>query len=154
MNYLLGTGGGFLLAVLWMDLMFDVLVFRGAVRQRESALAEDVLAQIAAYYRRVTTTAAPMNHLVSVVMAGMVTLLVFELFRGERRAVSVASLALCAVPIALALLRIFPNAIRLGSRTDDVFEQSRLARGICTAHLFCFAAIAAFVTLRFAAANT
>ena len=49
--------GGFLLAVLWMDLMFDVQVLRH--RGSTAPLPEDVLASIAAYYRRVTTDAEP-----------------------------------------------------------------------------------------------
>jgi hypothetical protein len=49
--------GGFLLAVLWMDLMFDVQVLRFRDATRE--LPEDVLGSIAAYYRRVTTQARP-----------------------------------------------------------------------------------------------
>src|SRR5262249_22775929 len=43
-------GGGFLLAVLWMDLMFDVQVLRH--RRDRGDLPEDVLASIAGYYRR------------------------------------------------------------------------------------------------------
>jgi hypothetical protein len=58
------AGGGFLLAVLWFDLMFDVQV-RG---HRAAELPDDVLDSIATYYRRVTTTARPMNRLVAAVM--------------------------------------------------------------------------------------
>ncbi len=53
---------GFLLAVLWMDLMFDVQV----LRHRDAALPEPVLASIAAYYRRATTTSRPMGHLIAI----------------------------------------------------------------------------------------
>ena len=45
------AGAGFLLAVLWFDLMFDVQ----AARQPGGDLPEEVLASIAGYYRRVTT---------------------------------------------------------------------------------------------------
>ena len=51
------TGLGFLLAVLWFDLMFDVQV----VGHREPLLPVAVLDSIGAYYRRVTTNARPMN---------------------------------------------------------------------------------------------
>ena len=54
---LLAACGGFLLAVLWMDLMFDVQVLR---HRRDAQLPEPVLASIAAYYGRVTTRARPM----------------------------------------------------------------------------------------------
>ncbi|MFN2427838.1 MAG: hypothetical protein ABR587_15485, partial [Candidatus Binatia bacterium] len=140
----------FLVAVIWMDLMFDVLAL-GPRRQGPGGdeLPEEALAQVAGYYRRVTTTASPMNLLISAVMAGLVGVLLLELVRGDgARSVTGASLALCAVPIVLALTRVFPSAIRLGSRTDDAAEQSRLARAICIDHLLCFAAMVAFVTLR------
>jgi hypothetical protein len=151
MNFFLGAGGGFLLAVLWMDLMFDVLVFTG---RPEDELSEDTLAQIAAYYRRVTTNAAPMNSLIRVVMTVMVLMLVTRLVRADgSRTVDGISLALCGIPIALALLRIVPNAVRLGSRTDGLDEQSRLAREICSAHLVCLAAVSSFVALRWIAGS-
>ena len=67
---LLAACGGFLIAVLWMDLMFDVQV----LRTREGDVPEDVLASIAAYYRRVTTTARPMGHAVGAMMALLLTL--------------------------------------------------------------------------------
>ena len=47
------AGAGFLLAVLWFDLMFDVQV----IGHRGAVLPEAVLASIAAYYARVTTRA-------------------------------------------------------------------------------------------------
>jgi hypothetical protein len=58
------AGAGFLLAVLWFDLMFDVQ----ARRSGTEPLGEPVLASIAAYYARVTTRARPMNRLVATVM--------------------------------------------------------------------------------------
>jgi hypothetical protein len=144
----LAAGGGFLLAVIWMDLMFDVLSLRP--RDERACLPEESLAQIAGYYRRVTTTAWPMNLLISVVMTAMVVTLVTQLVRGDRMLAG-ASLALCGVPIGLALTRVFPNAVRLGARTDDAAVQSSLARSICIDHLVCFGAILAFVVLRLAA---
>ncbi len=53
LNACAATGAGFLTAVLWFDLMFDV-----QTRQhRGDVLPGDVLASIGAYYRRVTTDA-------------------------------------------------------------------------------------------------
>jgi hypothetical protein len=145
----LAAGGGFLVAVIWMDLMFDVL----ALGPRSGdALPEHALSQIAGYYYRVTTTASPMNYLISLVMAGMVGVLFVQLVRGDgSRAIAAGSLALCGVPIGLALTRVFPNAVQLGSREDGVSVQSRLARDICIDHLLCFAAMISFLLLRIAA---
>ena len=61
MSAFVSAGAGFLLAVLWFDLMFDVQV----LGHGPHALPERVLASIAAYYGRVTTAARPMNRLVA-----------------------------------------------------------------------------------------
>jgi hypothetical protein len=147
---LLATCGGFLLAVLWMDLMFDVQVLRH--RGRGVELPEDVLASIAAYYRRVTTTASPMGHLVGAVMATTLVATAVQLFAGPR-GVALASLPLAGGPILLALLRVYANAARLGARSDPPARQSALARSICRDHLLCFGGILAFVALQLWAAR-
>jgi hypothetical protein len=112
-----------------------------------------VLASIATYYRRVTTTARPMGHLVGAVMAVTVVALLVELAVGPgSRWLAAASLALCGGPIGLAMARVYPNAVRLAARTDDPRAQTALARSICRDHLACLAGILAFLALRLAAA--
>ena len=143
--------GGFLLAVLWMDLMFDVQVLRNRDTMRE--LPEEVLSSIAAYYRRVTTLARPMNYAVSgMMLALVVTLLAQILGRSQQRLVGLVSLPFCGGPILLAGLRVVPTAVRLGSRVDSAAEQSRLARAICRDHLLCLGGIIIFVALQLCAA--
>lgn len=143
--------GGFLLAVLWMDLMFDVQVLRH--RQSGAELPESVLGSIAAYYRRVTTDAWPMGRLIGAVMViGVVTLVVQIAFGHEPRWLAPASLLLCGGPILLAAVRVYPNAVRLAARSDAVPQQSALARSICRDHLACLAGIAGFVALQLWAA--
>jgi hypothetical protein len=139
-------GGGFLLAVLWMDLMFDVQV----LRHRVADLPEDVLASIAGYYRRVTTLAQPMGHAIAAVMVLMLVAVGAEIVRGPT-AFGLASLPFCAGPIGLALARVVRNAIRLGARADPPAVQSALARGICRDHFLCLASIAIFVAIQLAA---
>ncbi|MEN8159085.1 MAG: hypothetical protein ABFS41_03325 [Myxococcota bacterium] len=136
--------GGFLIAVLWMDLMFDVQT----LRQREDVLPEAVLDSIAGYYRRVTTEAAPMSRLVALVMAVAVATTLTQLVVEEVRWASAISLLLAGVPIALAQTRIFPAAARLGGQQDTPETQSRLARQICRDHLVCLAAMVAFTALQ------
>ena len=148
---LLVACGGFLLAVLWMDLMFDVQVLRH--RQRGGELSESVLASIAAYYRRVTTTARPMGHLVGAAMATTLVTLSVQLILGHGpRWLALASLLLCGPPILLAVLRVVPNAVRLGARSDSALKQSELARSICRDHLLCFSGILGFVALQLCSA--
>lgn len=142
--------GGFLLAVLWFDLMFDVQVRRHPAGD----LPEPVLASIAGYYRRVTSEAWLMSQAVAAVMLIGLLALLREWQTGRATAgVSIASLTVAAVPIALALGRVVPNAKRLGSRRDPVPVQSALARAIWRDHLLCLAAITIFLALQLAAAG-
>jgi len=141
------AGGGFLLAVLWLDLMFDVQV----LRMPGAELPEHVLASIAGYYARVTTAAAPMSRLIAAVMLATLAALAVETAQAHPALwVSCASLALAAAAILLAALRTVPAAIRLGTRRDAPLRQSALARSILRQHLFCFSAIAAVVALQLA----
>lgn len=132
------AGGGFLLAVLWFDLMFDVQV-RG---HDGDVLPERVLASIAGYYRRVTTDARPMNRFVSIGMLVTLAGLAGEAVTGEPGLVWVAASACLAVPpIVLAGTRVFPNAVRLATRADDTATQSAIAREIHRDHWYCFVSI-------------
>jgi hypothetical protein len=142
-SLVLVAGGGFLAAVLWFDLMFDVQALG-------SAPSADAIASIMAYYRRVTTQAAPMGHLVAAVMATTLVAGVLDLTRAERRrALRAMALLLAAAPIALALLRVVPNAVTLGRAATVGPEQIALARSILWDHVLCFACILGFLGARF-----
>jgi hypothetical protein len=139
------AGTGFLLAVLWFDLMFDVQV----LRRRGPGLPEEVLASIAGYYRRVTTAARPMNRLVGVVMLGTLAALVAQIANGDTpRWAGWTSLALVGAAIALAASHTVPGAVRLGARSDPPAVQAELARSIYRDHLLCIAAIASALTVQ------
>lgn len=145
MGSLLVACAGFLLAVLWLDLAFDVQVLR---HRGERVLPEAVLASIAGYYRRVTTDAYPMNLLVAGAMVVGLAAALERLLRGTAPLPArVAALVLLAAPTALALARTVPSAVRLGTRADPVEGQSALARAICRDHLACLACVAALLGL-------
>ncbi len=146
MSAFVTAGGGFLLAVLWFDLMFDVQV----LGQDADALPERRLSSIAAYYARVTTAARPMNRLIATVMLATLAAIVVEIVDGGGipSAAAWVSLALAAAPIVLVGARTVPNAVRLGTRADAPERQSALARAIFREHVFCFASIAALVALQ------
>ena len=149
MHAVASAGAGFLLAVLWFDLMFDVQV----LGRRERELPEEVLASIAGYYRRVTTAARPMSRLIAAVMIATLASLVAEIVGDDvAPGIAWASLGLALAPILLAGGRTLPSAVRLGSRTDAAEDQSSLARSICREHLFCLACIVALLVLQLAVA--
>jgi hypothetical protein len=143
---LLTACSGFLLAVLWMDLIFDVQVFRH--RGSDDDLPEPVLASIAGYYHRATTTSRPMSRLIVLVMAILLGALVFQAARSRDPGwLLVISAGLAGFPTMLALTHTVPNAIRLGHRADPPPEQTRLARSICRDHLICAGCMIAFLVL-------
>jgi hypothetical protein len=143
---LLTACSGFLLAVLWMDLMFDaqVLVDTGP----SGALPEPVLDSIARYYRRAVTESRPMSHVIALVMVALLGTLGFRAVRGQDPGWLVAvSILLAGAPILLAATHTVPNAARLGSRSGGPDAQSALARSIWRDHVACAACMLAFLVL-------
>ena len=137
---------GFLLAVLWMDLIFDVQVL--AHRHAGDELPEPVLASIAGYYHRATSTSRPMSRLIALVMAILVCAVGVRAVRANDPGwLLVLSAALGGVPILLAVIRTVPNAVRFGNRLDSAAEQARLARSICRDHLLGVACMTVFLVL-------
>ena len=139
------AGAGFLLAVLWFDLMFDAQV----VGQHGPVVAEDSLASIAGYYRRVTTAARPMNRLIAIVMLATLAAIVAEIVNRQVAGwVAWTSLVLALAPILLAAVHTVPSAVRLGARSDPLDYQSSLARSIFREHACCALAITALLALQ------
>ena len=131
------AGAGFLLAVLWFDLMFDVQT-RKAIA---GPLPPELLASISAYYRRVTTEANPMNRLVALVM--LLTLAVRYAWW-----IGWGSLALAGSGFVPTMTRTVPNARRLGTAKDSAEEQSRLARAVRGDHMLNFARMGVVLILQ------
>ena len=142
------AGAGFLIAVLWFDLMFDVQTRN----HPGDSLPTEVLASISAYYRRATIEAWPMNRLIAVVMILTLLAIVVEIFQNaDHWWITWISLAPAASAIGLARVRTVPNAMRLGRAADSPAEQTRLARAIYRDHLYCLAAIFVLLVLQLSA---
>lgn len=146
MTPLVTACGGFLLAVLWMDLIFDtqVIAHRGAGHE----LPETVLVSLTGYYHRATTTSRPMGRLIALVMVVLLAGLGFRAVDGRDPGwLTVVSATLAGVPILVALLRTVPNAVSLGNRSGSPADQTRLARSICGDHVLCAGCMLAFLAL-------
>lgn len=139
------AGTGFLLAVVWFDLMHDVLALRAHG-------SPDVLT-IARYYRRVTTDARPMNRLVAAIMVGTLTAAVVEVAQGKVTAWAAwASLLLLVTAVSFAAARTVRNAVALGAHVDRLTPADEaLARSIGVDHVVCLCALAAALTIQVAA---
>lgn len=139
---LVGTGG-FLAAVLWMDLMFDVQAL-----SHSGVLPEDVLTSIAAHYRRLTT-AAPMGNVVTLVMLLTVLGAVLQVSRTSVPLwLRAGALVTAVVPVLLALTWVVPAAVRLGSQGDTPAVQSELVQRILLGNLLCLGSVLVFVGLQ------
>lgn len=147
------AGAGFLLAVLWFDLMHDVLV-RG--HDPDIDLPEPVLVAVATYYARVTTGARPMNRLVAAAMLATLLAIAVQLVAAvdgdTALIVPLVSLPLALAPIGVAGRRTVPTAVRLGARLDPADVQSRSARSIYAEHRFCFVCIALLLVVQLTSA--
>jgi len=142
------AGAGFLLAVLWFDLMHDVQV----LRPKAPADSNEAVLSIARYYRRVTTDARPMNRLVALVMVLTLAAVVAEVVGDDVRPwVAWTSLVLVAVAIAIAAIRTVGNAVRLGADVDRLApEHDALARLIGRDHVACLVMVAALLVVQLA----
>src|SRR5207237_10409809 len=127
--------------------MFGVQVRRRSPRVQP----DEAIGSIAAYYRRATTEARPMNRLVAVVMLATLTGIVVELVRGTGPAwAGWLSLVLAAAPISLAARRTVPSAVRLGSGAGSLDQRVAMARSVGRDHLFCLASIASLLVVQLA----
>ena len=138
------AGIGFLLAVLWFDLMFDVQLRGGAQR--------DAVESIRRYYRRVTTEARPMNRLVALVMAATLGALVAEVVAGDDVSLgaAIASLVLVATAVSIAATRTVPRAVRLGTDAGSAAGQAAAARAILREHVACLTLVAIALAVQLA----
>ena len=119
MHACVATGAGFLIAVLWFDLMFDVQTRKHS----GDALPAEVLASISAYYRRVTIEAWPMNRMIAVVMLLTLLAIIVEIVQNAGHWwVAWISLAAATSAIGLARTRTVPNAD--AARTRRRFSRS------------------------------
>jgi hypothetical protein len=108
-----------------MDLMFDSQVLR---HRGPDDLPEPVLASIAGYYHRATTTSRPMSYLIALVMVILLGALGFRAVAGDDPGwLLLVSAVLVGVPILLALIHTLPSAVRLGNRVGGR-PSSRVSR--------------------------
>ena len=145
MRTLAAAGAGFLLAVLWFDLMFDVQLLP---YRRAAQVPEPVIDSIAKYYRRVTTDASPMGRLVMVAMLAAIVGLIGQIVGHGARWDLVVVLPIAIFPMTLAGASVVPKAVRLGSQRDSFDVQCGLASVILRDHLVCVVMIATALAMQ------
>jgi hypothetical protein len=141
MNRSLTAGCGFLLAVLWFDLMHDTQLLR--------VDPASALVTVRDYYRQVTLTSSPMSMLVAAVMLVSGVAAWFDL-RGQSGWRRAGTLALLYLPIVAALGVVVPEARAIASGEVTQAHALVLAQRILIAHVVCFASVGTFLGLAIA----
>jgi hypothetical protein len=140
---------GFMLAVLYIDLMFDVTAV--PYRREKTTLPKEVLDPITLYYGRITQN----PYVLMFVMLTTTICLVAEIMYAlVPRWVGYASLILMALAMLGGSLKVIPSAQRLGSRRDPADTQTSLVHGMLPAHIFLLVCILLLAIIQFTAAGT
>ena len=139
---------GFMLAILYIDLMFDVM----AVPYRRSGvpLPKEVLDPVTHYYRRVTKNP---YRLIFVMLTTTVSLVVQIVYGLTDRWAAYASLAAIGLAMVTGTVKVIPAARRLASSTETAETQTRLIHGVFTAHVFLLICILALAAIQLLAAG-
>lgn len=139
---------GFILGILYIDLMFDVM----AVPHRRSGttLPKEVLDPITHYYRRVTRN----PYVLMFVMLTTTICLVLQIVYGlAPRWAAYTSLAAMGLAMVAGGVKVIPSARRLASGRDPAEVQTRLVHGVFTAHVLLLACILVLAAIQLVAAG-
>ena len=121
---------GFMLAVLYIDLMFDVSAV--PYRKTGAVLPKEILDPITHYYGRITQN----PYVLTFVMLTTTVCLGAQILYGlTPRWVGYTSLALMGLSMVTATVKVIPAAQRLGGAKDPEDVRTRLVHGLLPAHL-------------------
>ena len=121
---------GFCLAIIYIDLVFDVSAL--PYRRTNTALPASILTPIATYYRYVTKNPWLLIFVMSVALTCIVAQVLLRLAPPW---VGYSSLAIFGLIALLAMAKVIPGAQRLASGKESVEEQTRLAHSLLAYHL-------------------
>ena len=138
---------GFCVAIIYIDLVFDVSAM--PYRKTGTAIPAAVVTPITTYYRYVTRNPWLLIFVMSVTLTCIVAEILLRLVSPE---VGYSSLVIFGVIALLAIAKVIPGAQRLAAGKETVEEQTRLAHGLLFYHLVFLVLVLALVLLQSAAA--
>lgn len=121
---------GFMMAVLYIDLMFDVSA--APYRHTKAALPREVLDPITHYYGRITQNPYVLMFVMLTTTVCIVAQIVFGL---APRWVGYSSLFLMGLSMAAGTLKVIPTAQRLGAGKEPEEVRTGLVHGMLPFHL-------------------
>ena len=138
---------GFMMAVLYIDLMFDVSA--APYRRTKGALPRDVLDPITHYYGRITQN----PYVLMFVMLTATLCIGAEIVYGLAPTwVGYSSLFLMGLSMVTGTLKVIPTAQRLGAGTDSEEVRTRMVHSMLPFHLVLLINILLLAAIQFSAA--
>jgi hypothetical protein len=127
---------GFMIAVLYIDLVFDVSGLPH--RRSRELLPAAVLDPIATYYRYITRNPYLLMFIMLTAAGCLVTQVVYGLVP---RWVGYGSLVLMLLNALVAVLKVIPTAQRLAAGSDTAESRSRMVHSLLPYHLVLLASV-------------
>lgn len=135
---------GFMIAVLYMDLVFDISAL--PYRKTKAPLPKHILEPITTYYRYITKN--PWL-LVFVILTAAVCIIAEVKFNLVPRWIGYSSMVLIGMIMLLGMLRVIPAAQRLASCKDIEEKQSSLVRSLFPCHIVLLIGVLLLAVLQF-----
>ena len=139
---------GFMLAVLYIDLMFDVTAVPH--RRSKAALPKEVLAPIVHYYRRITQNPYVLMFVMFTATVCLVLQIVYDL---TPRWAAYSSLAAMGLAMVAGTVKVIPTAQRLASGQDSEDRQTALIHSMFPSHIVLLICILLLAAIQFSAAG-
>ncbi len=140
---------GFMLAVLYIDLMFDVTAV--PYRRTGKPLPGEVLDPITHYYGRITQNPYVLMFVMLTTTISLLLQIVYDL---APRWAAYSSLVLIVLAMVAGGVKVIPTAQRLGSRKDPEDVQTRLVHSMFPSHIVLLVCILLLAVVQLAVAGT
>ena len=139
---------GFMLAVVYIDLMFDVTAL--PYRHTKAALPKEVLDPITHYYGRITQNPYLLMFVMVTTTVCLVTQILYDL---APRWAGYSSLFLMGLAMVTGTVKIIPTAQRLASGKDSEETQTSLVHTMFPAHVIVLICVLLLAAIQFGAAG-
>ncbi len=137
---------GFMLAVLYIDLMFDVMAVPH--RRTGKTLPKEVLDPITRYYGRITQNPYVLMFVMLTTTICLVMEIVYDL---APRWAAYSSLVLMGLAVVAGTAKVIPTAQRLASGKDPEDRQTGLIHSMFPSHVFLLICILLLTAIQFSA---
>jgi len=122
---------GFMIAVLYLDLVFDVSAL--PYRHAKGPLPDHIVEPIATYYRYVTRNPYLLMFVMAIATISIIAELVYGLAPAWKGYVS---LVLMGLAMVVGVARVIPTAERLAKGTVEAEQRARMVHSMFPSHIF------------------